>query len=448
MAIEIIQSDDPLAAAKVRAILETLCAGGLTAPTGAAADMPAAVRDVIADVQARGDEAVCALTERIERVRLTPQTMRVAPDEIAAAAERVAPDFRALIRRSAENVRAYQQAILQPDPPPVVRGGRRLSARYTPIDRVGIFIPGGGGSGAVLVSSLVMTAVPAQVAGVGRIVIVSPPTVDGDVSDALLAAVAELGLDEVWRVSGTGGLAALAFGTETMPRVDKIVGPGNAFIAEAKRQLFGRVGIDAIAGPSEVLIIADETARADWLAADMLAQAEHDPGSAVLVTTSSGLAGAVAAEIDRQLDALDRADAAGRGIETGSAIIVAPDLDAACDVANAFATEHLQVITADDEAVLGKIRHAGAIFVGGYTPVPLGDYYAGPSHVLPTGTTARFSGPLSCNDFRKASSVIRYDADALAADAADVTAFARREGLTAHAAAVEKRLERGRSNRD
>jgi len=260
----------------------------------------------------------------------------------------------------------------------------------------------------------------------------------------VLALAGELGVGEVWRLGGAQAVAAMAYGTGTIRPVDKIVGPGNAFVAEAKRQVTGLVGIDSIAGPSEVLIVADATARAAWVAADMLAQAEHDPGSAVLVTDSPDLADAVAAELDRQLPLLARADALRAALASYSAIIVVPDIAAACDAANDFATEHLQIITADDESALARIRHAGAIFVGGHAPVPLGDYYAGPSHVLPTGGTARFFGPLSCNDFLKASSVVAYDAASLAADAADVAGFAEREGLTAHAAAVRARTEGNR----
>jgi histidinol dehydrogenase len=255
----------------------------------------------------------------------------------------------------------------------------------------------------------------------------------------VLALAGELGVSEVYRVGGAQAVAALALGTETIPPVQKIVGPGNAYVAEAKRLATGRVGIDSIAGPSEVLILADETARADWLAADMLAQAEHNPGSALLVTASADLAKAVVGQINEQISRLERRDAIHGALKDYSAILVVPDLDAACDVANDVATEHLQIITRDEKAVLPKIRNAGAIFLGPYTPVPVGDYYAGPSHVLPTGGTAKFYGPLSVNDFLKASSVLQYDAASLQSDAADIADFASREGLTAHAEAVKKR---------
>ncbi len=414
-------------------------------------DVPEIVEEILTAVAAGGDisrrdAALIELTKRLDKADLAPgegdgkrRGIRVPAGALKEAHAAADSEYLELMRRAAENVRAYQEHILVSDPPPLTRGCRRLEVRYTPVDSV--YVPGGR---ALYPSSVLMTVVPAQVAGVERIAMVSPPTSDGDVAPLVLALAAELGVKEVYRVGGAQAIAALAFGTETIPAVDKIVGPGNAFVAEAKRRLFGRVGIDSIAGPSEVLIIADDTARPDWVAADMRAQAEHGPGSAVLVTPSRELAEQVRA-------ALDDLRVAGPGptrrgeIETAlaeySAIIVTSGMDQACEIANEFATEHLQIMTGDDEAVLKRIRHAGAIFVGAETPVPLGDYYAGPSHVLPTGGTARFFGPLSCNDFRKASSVIRYDGESLAADAADVADFAKREGLTAHARAVEIRTD-------
>ncbi len=417
---------------------EKLLGGGLVSAAGRA-DIASAVSAVIADVAERGDRAVLDSTAKLEGVKLTPERMRVSEPELSEARGRADEQFLALVRRSADNVRAYQESIRHKAPPALRRGGRELSVRYTPVDRAGVFVPGGSGSGAVLVSSIVMTVVPAQVAGVGEIAVVSPPTVDGDVSPHLLAVAAELGVSELYRISGTAGVAAMALGTKTIPKVDKLVGPGNAYITEAKRQLFGRVGIDSLAGPSEVLIIADDAAEPSWLAADLLSQAEHDPGSAVLVTPSRQLAERVNAELEKQLADLPRATAAGKCLDAYGAIIVTRDLDEACEVSDSFAPEHLQVITGDDDAVLSKLRHGGAIFVGPYTPVPVGDYYAGPSHVLPTGGAGRFSSPLSCNEFLKASSVLRYDAESLEADSADVADFARREGLEAHARAVEMR---------
>jgi histidinol dehydrogenase len=399
-------------------------------------DVRRAVADIVADVQKRGDEALVEYERTLDSAELTPQTLRVEAGKIAAARAAADPAFRKLIRRVATNIRAYQKRILHQPPRPLNRGGRQLGLRYTPVDRVGVYVPGGR---ALYPSTVLMTVVPAQVAGVRQIAIACPPRANGDVNPMVLALAGELGVKEVYRLGGAQAIAALAFGTPSVPAVDKIVGPGNAFVAEAKRQVFGRVGIDSIAGPSEVLIVADETADARWLAADLLAQAEHDPGSAILVTPSRTLAEAVRAAIEQQLPGLDRAEAIRRALERYSAIIVVPDVPAACEVANDFATEHLQIVTGDDEAALAMIRHAGAIFLGASTPVPLGDYHAGPSHVLPTGGTARFFGPLSCNDFLKASSVVRYDAAALAADAPDTIDFATREGLTAHANAIRIR---------
>ena len=416
-----------------------LAAGGLTAAGAAPLNVPRAVRTIIADVARRRDRALVDWELRLDQARLSPATLRVPAERIAAARAAADPEFLALVRRVAGNIRQYQESILHRDPPELLRGGRRLGVRYLPLDRVGLYIPGGR---ALYPSSVLMTLVPAQVAGVREIAIASPPRAGGDIDPLVLALAGELGVSEVYRLGGAVAVAALALGTPAVPRVDKIVGPGNAFVAEAKRQLFGHVGIDSIAGPSEVLIIADDTARPDWLAADMLAQAEHDPGVAVLVTPSARLAQAVAGELARQLPTLERRQALRAALGRNVRILVTGSLRQAVDQANTFAAEHLQIITADDEAVLAGIRHAGAIFVGAHTPVPVGDYYAGPSHVLPTGGTARFFSPLSCNDFLKSSSVIRYDAASLAADAADIATFARREGLTAHARAVEIRQER------
>jgi len=435
MDIRIIETADPLDDPAVAAVRNELRAGGPAAVGTGETDVPAVVARILADVRRRGDAALIDLTAKIEKVHLSPERIRVPAEQIARAHAAAEPKFIELIRRAAGNIRQYQQAILLEAPPPLRRGSRELRIRYTPIERVGVYVPAGK---ALYPSTVLMTVVPAQVAGVDQIAMVSPPA-GGDVDPMVLAMAAELGVDEVYGVSGTTGIAALAFGTDSIRPVQKIVGPGNAFIAEAKRQVTGQVGIDCIAGPSEVLVLADETAEAEWVAADLLAQAEHDPGSAVLVTPSKALADAVVAAAQRQLPGLERAEAVAAALEARGAVIVVPDLHAACDLANDFAAEHLQIITADDEAVLARIRNAGAVFLGPHTPVPLGDYYAGPSHVLPTGGTAKFFGALSCNDFLKASSVVRYDADALSQDADDVIDFATREGLTAHARAIDIR---------
>jgi histidinol dehydrogenase len=437
MSVRIIDTAEPLADPAVLAVREALRGGGMTAVGERdGLDVRGAVAEIVAAVRERGDAALIELERKLDHAELTPATIRVGAEQIAAARAAADPAFLALVRRVIENIRTYQVRIMHRAPMPLERGGRELGVRYTPLDRVAVYVPGGR---ALYPSTVLMTVVPAQVAGVKQIALACPPREGGEVPAMVLALASELGITEVYRLGGAVAVAALAFGTASVPPVDKIVGPGNAFVAEAKRQVMGQVGIDSIAGPSEVLIIADDTPNPEHVAADMLAQAEHDPGSAVLVTTSRCLAGAVAAAIERQLPTLERAEALRKALAQYSAIIVAPTMAAAVEVANSFATEHLQIVTADDEAVLAKVRHAGAIFLGPHTPVPLGDYYAGPSHVLPTGGTARFFGPLSCNDFLKATSVLRYDAESLAADAADTIDFATREGLTAHANAVRVR---------
>ena len=438
MKIRIIQTDNPLFDPAVLAVRDMLRSGALTAAGVGELDVPTIVGDIISDVQANGDQALVDLERKLDGAELTVETLRVPAERISAAHAAADKDFLELIRRVSANIRQYQQHILMTDPPTLNRGGRELGLRYTPIDRAGVYVPGGT---AVYPSSVLMTIIPAQVAGVGQIVMASPPRSDGDINEMVLALAGELGITEVLRLGGAVAIAAMAVGTKTIRPVQKVFGPGSAFVAEAKRQLLGTVGIDSIAGASEVLIIADDSARPDYVAIDLIAQAEHDPGSAVLVTTSLALAEATVQAIDEQLATLQRGQAARAMLAQYSAIIVVPNIDAACDVANEFATEHLQIVTKDDDAVLGKIRNAGAIFLGPSTPVPLGDYYAGPSHVLPTRGTAKFFGPLSCNDFLKASSVIRYDSASLQADADDVIDFANREGLTAHARAVEIRKD-------
>jgi histidinol dehydrogenase len=422
--------------AQVGALIELLRSGGLVASSEThALDVPEIVSDILAQVRQRGDRAAAELTSRLDRAAITADAIAVPASEIARAHAAADPQFLALIRRVIANVRSYQEHIRHRDPAPLVRGGRTLGVRYTPIERVGVYVPGGR---ALYPSTVLMTVVPAQAAGVREIVMASPPS-GGHISDLALALAHELGIREVLQLGGAVAIAAMAYGTESIRAVHKIVGPGNAFVAEAKRQLFGRVGIDSVAGPSEVVIVADDSARADWVAADLLAQAEHDPGSAVLITPSPALALAVVHEVEIQLQLLDRASATRASLERYSAAVVTESLDAACELASELAPEHLQIITADDAGCAQRIRHAGAIFVGAHTPVPLGDYFAGPSHVLPTGGTAKFFGPLSVNDFLKASSLLEYDASALAEDSEDVQDFAEREGLTAHAAAARIR---------
>jgi histidinol dehydrogenase len=421
---------------QVRELLAVLRSGGLLASEEKSAlDVAGIVRDILEQVQRDGDQAAAALTARLDRAPIAATALHVPEAEIARAHREADPAFLALIRRAIANIRSYQEHIKHRDPAPLVQGGRKLGVRYTPIERVGVYVPGGR---ALYPSTVLMTVVPAQVAGVREIVMASPPT-GGRISDLALALAAELGIREVLQLGGAVAVAAMAYGTASIKPVHKIVGPGNAFVAEAKRQLFGRVGIDSVAGPSEVVVVADDAAKPAWVAADLLAQAEHDPGAAVLVTPSAALARAVASEVDKQLAQLERAAAARSAIGRYSAAVITPSLDAACDLASEIAAEHLQIMTSDDAHCVARIQHGGAIFVGAHTPVPLGDYFAGPSHVLPTGGTAKFFGPLSVNDFLKASSLIEYDAASLAADGGDVADFATREGLTAHAAAIRIR---------
>ncbi len=424
----------------VEALRRQLQSGGLLAPSEQAPlDVPGIVRGIIDAVAQRGDAALIELTQKYDRLELTEETLRVPESLIQQAHEECDAEFLGLLRRVIENIREYQEHILVKAPEPLQRGGRTLGVRYTPLGRVGVYVPGGR---AVYPSTVLMTAVPALVAKVRSIVMVSPAT-GGEINPLVLAIAAELGIREVYRLGGAVAIAALALGTARVPAVDKIVGPGNAFVAEAKRQLFGRVGIDSIAGPSEVFIVADDSANADWIAADLLAQAEHDPGTAILATPSLVLAERVQQALEAQAARLARRDAIVAALQRYSAILVTHDLDAACDLANQFATEHLQIQTREDARCLERIRNAGAMFIGAHTPVPVGDYLAGPSHVLPTGGTARFFSPRTANDFLKSTSLIRYDAAALAQDAANIAEFAEREGLPAHAAAVQIRQAKG-----
>jgi len=438
--VKVLVHGSPTYDSELLALLTHLRGGGLTAAESREQlDVPRIVRDLLEQVRLGGDAAVAELTSRLDRASITPETLRVPESVLLEAHQRLPADFLALLREARDNIEAYQTHIKVSAPSaPLVRGGRQLGVRYTPLDRVGVYVPGGR---AFYPSTVLMTVVPAQVAGVRSLALTSPPT-DGEINPMALGLAYELGVREVYRAGGAVGLAALAFGTASIPPVQKLVGPGNAFVAEAKRQLFGRVGIDSIAGPSEVFIVADDSARADWVAADMLAQAEHDPGSAILATPSEALARDVLAALAHELSTLSRREALSAALARHSAIVVTPSLECAVELANEFATEHLQLMTRDDQACLAQIRHAGAIFLGAHTPVPLGDYFAGPSHVLPTGGTARFFGPLSVNDFLKSSSILTYDSDGFQADAPKVADFATREGLTAHARAIQIRRVR------
>jgi histidinol dehydrogenase len=400
-------------------------------------DIEPAVRRLLDDVRVRGDAAVCEATARFDGVDLAPAALRVPVEAIEAAYEVADPAFVATVTRIRDRVRAFQRQILARPPEPIRRDGRRLRLLYRPLARVGVYVPGGR---AFYPSSVLMTAVPALAAGVPEVAVACPPTADGDVHPGVLAVCRVAGVEEVYRMGGVQAVAAFAYGTATVPAVEKIVGPGNAYVQAAKRLVFGRVDIEGLAGPSEVVVLADGSADAALVAADMLSQAEHDPGSAILVTTDEALADAVAEELERQVSALDRAEATREALAKYSALVVTADLDEAVAVTNAVAPEHLEIQTADTEAVLRDVRCAGAVFLGRHTPVAVGDYVAGPSHTLPTGGTARWASGLTANDFLRSMSVTEYDAAALAADAPDIERMAGTEGLTAHAESVRKRL--------
>jgi histidinol dehydrogenase len=398
------------------------------------------VERICRDVRGQGLAAVFDYSRKLDKKDLTAETLRVQPAELEAAHRRADPQYLAALRRIRANIVEFQRSLLcataviaRQDGPSRIE----LRQRYLPLRRVGICIPGGA---AAYPSTLLMTAVPAQVAGVKEIAVAVPPTEFGGYNSDLLAACRELGIDEIYRMGGAQGVAALAYGVDGIERVDKIVGPGNLFVALAKKHVYGEVDIDSIAGPSEVVVLADQSARADYVASDLISQAEHSPGSGVLITWHPPLVDAVREELGKQLARLPRGDLARQSLEDYGALIVVRDADEAARFADLLAPEHLHISTANPEALLAKIQNAGAIFLGHYTPVAVGDYVAGPSHVLPTGGTARFANGLCANDFLKRSSIISYNGEALAAGADDIRLMAAKEGLTAHSASVDIRL--------
>ncbi len=400
----------------------------------------AATRETVArildDVFRRGDDAVREYTRRFDGVDLAPEEWALDSARWQGALDRVDPALRAALAQAVDRVRDYHQHQREEGFRLEAPDGSMVGMKVTPLDRVGLYVPGGKAS---YPSSVVMNAVPALVAGVQEIVVVVPPA---GVTDAVLAACALSGVTRIFRIGGAQAVAALAFGTATVPRVDKIVGPGNRWVAEAKRQVVGQVGIDMIAGPTEVLIIADGTASPDRIAADMIAQAEHDEdATSWCVTTDAGLADALPAALEAALARAPRAAIARAALERNGAVIVVTDMRDAIEVANRRAPEHLEILAEGAERIASGIRHAGAIFLGDHTPEPVGDYLAGPSHVLPTGGTARYASPLGVYDFVKRTSVIRYTAERLAADADAIVALAEAEGLHGHAEAV--RVRRG-----
>ena len=400
-------------------------------------NVSAAVDAVIAAVRTRGDAALLDYTERFDGVKLS--CLQVTDQEIASAMMQVSSSLVDTLRAAANNIRAFHQAQVRQDVVLTDKPGVVLGQRYTPIEKVGICVPR---SPVAFPSTILMNVIPAKIAGVKEIVLVTPPEKDGSVSPAALAAACIAGVDRIFKIGGAQAVVALAYGTETVPAVDKIVGPGGIFVATAKRKVFGKVGIDMIAGPSEILVLADGTCNPRWVAADLLSQAEHDVlASAVLVTDSEALATAVQAEVERQLNLLPREPVARKSIEGSSKILLCDSLDEVIDTANRIAPEHLEICTDDPFAILGRIQNAGSIFLGKNAPEALGDYFAGPNHTLPTSGTARFSSPLGVDDFMKKSQFIYYTRDALEKVAQPIAAFAREEGLEGHARSVTVRFE-------
>ncbi len=397
------------------------------------------VKEILENVRENGDKAVIEYTNRFDCDRITAANIRVTEAEMEAAIRDFDKDLYAVMERAAKNIKEYHEKQLQNSWFSTDEKGVILGQKITPIEKVGVYVPGGK---AAYPSSTLMCIIPAVVAGVERIVMTTPADKSGLVSPGTLVAARITGVDEIYKIGGAQAIGALAYGTETVPKVDKIAGPGNIFVALAKKAVFGHVSIDSIAGPSEILIIADETANPRYVAADLLSQAEHDEmASAILITTSKELAEKVSLEVDDFLLSLERKDIIKKSLDNYGYILLADTLDEAVDAANDIASEHLEILTADPFAVMTRIKNAGAIFLGENSSEPLGDYFAGPNHVLPTNGTARFFSPLSTDAFIKKSSIISYSRDALLDSADDIIRFARAEGLTAHANSIKVRKE-------
>ena len=395
------------------------------------------VSEIIKTVREKGDSALFDFCEKFDKVKLS--SLEVSPEEIEAAFLAVEPEFVEILKEAKENIYAFHSRQVRNSFLINEKDGVVIGQKVIPIEKVGLYVPGGT---AAYPSSVLMNAIPAKIAGCSEIVMVTPPSADGSVNPAILAAAKVAGVDRIFKVGGAQAVAALAYGTESVPAVDKIVGPGNAFVAEAKKQVFGRVAIDMIAGPSEILVVADSTCNPVYVAADLLSQAEHDKNAtAVLVTDSKELASATAEELERQLSLLSREEIARTSVENNGKIIITKDIDEAIEVANALAPEHLEICVDEPFKYLDKIRHAGSVFMGKYCPEALGDYFAGPNHTLPTSGTARFSSPLSVDDFVKKTQFSYYTEDALAKVASKVEYFAKKEGLTAHARSAIIRTE-------
>ena len=401
------------------------------------ADVSASVKEIIEKVRTEGDSALLYYTEKFDKVKLS--SLKVTKEEIDEAFASVEPTFVEILREAAENIRDFHTHQKNDGFSVKKSDGIIVGQKVAPVDRAGLYVPGGT---AAYPSTVLMDAIPAKIAGVGRVVMVTPPAKDGKVNPVILAAASVAGVDEIYKVGGAQAIAALAYGTESVPKVDKIVGPGNAFVAEAKRQVYGEVSIDMIAGPSEIMIVADDKNRAKDIAADLLSQAEHDRmASAVLVTDSEEFALKVSEELERQIPLLERADIARASIDTYGKIIVTDSIEGAIEVANGIAPEHLELCLDDPFYYLEGVRHAGSVFLGRYCPEALGDYFAGTNHTLPTSGTAKFSSPLSVDDFVKKTQFIYYDKAALREVAKKVEYFATKEGLTAHAKSAVVRFE-------
>lgn len=397
------------------------------------------VASIIETVKEQGDEAVFSYTKQFDKAEISAQNLIVTEEEIAEAYEKVQPELLDVIRKSLVNIRAFHEKQLKNSWFDSQQNGIILGQKVTPLDKVGVYVPGGK---AVYPSSVLMNVVPAKVAGVPHIYMTTPPGADGKVYPSTLVAAKEAGVDVIYKVGGAQAIAALAFGTESIAKVDKIVGPGNIYVALAKKAVFGHVSIDSIAGPSEILVLADESANPKFVAADLLSQAEHDEmASAILITTSMELAKQVSREVDYFVSILSRKEIISKSLDNYGYILVAPDMDAAIDAANEIASEHLEIVTKNPFETMTKIKNAGAIFLGEYSSEPLGDYFAGPNHVLPTNGTAKFFSALSVDDFIKKSSIISYSKDALEEVYKDIVKFAECEQLTAHANSIKVRFE-------
>lgn len=397
------------------------------------------VNEIIANVRSNGDQAVFDYTQKFDGATVTADNIEVTEDEIAEAYELVDQKLLEVIRKAKENIRVYHEKQKQYSWFDSSIPGTMLGQKVTPIAKAGVYVPGGK---AVYPSSVLMNIMPAKVAGVEEIIMTTPCNKAGKINPSTLVAAKEAGADRVFKVGGAQAIAALAFGTESIPKVDKIVGPGNIYVALAKKAVFGHVSIDSIAGPSEILVLADETANPRFVAADLLSQAEHDElASAILITTSEKLAEEVSKEVDGFCEVLSRKAIIEKSLENYGYILIAPDLDTAIETANEIASEHMEIVTANPFEVMTKIKNAGAIFLGEYSSEPLGDYFAGPNHVLPTNGTAKFFSPLNVDDFIKKSSIISYSRDALHAVYKDIAQFADCEQLTAHANSIRVRFE-------